>query len=125
MTPTPGPWHVVLKPDGRPRPCICTASGGTIATLADGRPQSIANAYLFAAALETAAERDRLKAINAEPITSLKMKDAVVEAARRVLAAQDRILDDPPPIKYRAAWRELADLRQTLVDHDNSEAGGD
>ncbi|KKL91416.1 hypothetical protein LCGC14_1894950 [marine sediment metagenome] len=44
-----------------------------------------------------------------------KAKDAVVETARRVLAAQNRILDDPPPIKYRAAWRELADLRQALT----------
>ena len=54
MKHSPAPWRVHLHPDrgrvdGRRRPCICTASGGTIATLADGRSQDKANAHLIAA----------------------------------------------------------------------------
>ena len=40
--------------------------------LADGRSQDKANAHLIAAAPETAAERDRLKAINTELLAALE-----------------------------------------------------
>lgn len=80
---TPGPWVtagwknlVINAYQGTPDQCtICCAPGGS-------RNASIeemqANARLIAAAPETAAERDRLKAMNAELIESL---DWLLQAA--------------------------------------------
>ena len=69
MTHTPGPWHQhvsdingvvsVRKKDGT---VICQV----------WKPNDLTHARLIAAAPETAAERDRLKAINAKLLAALK-----------------------------------------------------
>lgn len=74
--PTPGPWHATL---GQTTPLgeiwHVDREGetmGFIATLWSEAGASEANARLVAAAPETAAERDRLREVNAEMLKALK-----------------------------------------------------
>ena len=69
MEHTPGPWSVVKWGDGR----YSVDSGpNTIATLNDNGHETLANAHLIEAAPETAAERDRLRAQNADLLVALE-----------------------------------------------------
>lgn len=70
---TPGPWEVRKTASGNP---FIYAGQLNVAGVAIARPgidsaTSAANARLIAAAPETAAERDRLKEINAELLEAL------------------------------------------------------
>jgi hypothetical protein len=78
--PTPGPWSAFVKvgtvsvdigphPTGT-RPCVVDWTGFDTCGLPFDQQE--ANARLIAAAPETAAERDRLKALNAELLAALK-----------------------------------------------------
>ena len=72
---TPGPWHIVGGSDGRQR--IYHPDHGPLADLwsySRMLPEEVgkANVRLIAKAPETAAERDRLKEINAELVEALK-----------------------------------------------------
>lgn len=70
---TPGPWRVYERTPVR----IITESKRVIATVRGwGTPEGDANARLIAAAPETAAERDRLKAINAQMLEALRAIEA-------------------------------------------------
>lgn len=67
---TPGPWHV--QPSDHPGGLLIKPIPGQVVAQCDEVPEMEANASLIAAAPETAAERDRLKAINAEMLEALK-----------------------------------------------------
>ncbi|KKL66308.1 hypothetical protein LCGC14_2146280 [marine sediment metagenome] len=87
MTHTPGPYTaqgvdiVAQRPDGSDLP-LCLATVYKPIHYGDQRDQQAQddNVRLFAAAPETAAERDRLKAINAELLGALKRLCDQVEA---------------------------------------------
>ena len=79
---TPGPWVLCYDgqidgPDGR---TICRFTWDSFKGFNDS-PTEKANARLIAAAPETAAERDRLKEINAELLALLKQLHGLVEFA--------------------------------------------
>ena len=80
---TPGPWTMTNQPrfGGRQRNIVGGPAQIDVAT-AQGHDADVAeaNARLIAAAPETAAERDRLKAINAELLGALKRLCDQVEA---------------------------------------------
>ena len=69
---TPGPYIIDADPDNEGFLSIYTATDGINAELA-GKIGERSNADLFAAAPETAAERDRLKAVNAELVKALNL----------------------------------------------------
>lgn len=76
---TPGPWTIAanMYGIGNMRVHGVEAKQGSVTqSIAncgwDDRGESAANARLIAAAPETAAERDKLKAINAELLTALR-----------------------------------------------------
>ena len=92
---TPGPWRLDDyrgDSEGRSSDDICTGSYEdhnhiSIATIwnCGGRgfpsdDEFVANTRLIAAAPETAAERDRLRGINADLLAALKMADAYFDA---------------------------------------------
>ena len=77
---TPGPWKVFTTKDGTKVIGIGELNGAGIADCGFGiwrgnSKEALANARLIAAAPETAAERDRLREVNAELLAELK--DAV------------------------------------------------
>ena len=74
---TPGPWHLEVGEDGPP--VVKDDNGEFVTYLSetryhDGRhdQEAEANARLIAAAPQTAAERDRLREVNAELLAALK-----------------------------------------------------
>ena len=105
---TPGPWHIDWNGGMTPRILGLNAPGVT-REIADVRfhngsddPQVHANARLIAAAPETAAERDRLRADKAELLAALKdilqadflspeaRRDAVRRAGAAIAAAEGK-----------------------------------
>ena len=88
MTHTPGPWHIECREDDLVRFSSAHTIGGkpNVAIWADGEhaasgffreialvaQDDMANAALIAAAPETAAELDRLRAVNVELLAALK-----------------------------------------------------
>ena len=81
-TPTPGPWaaeddHDGYRIEGRGNP------SGTVAVLTARRSVTgKADALLIAAAPETAAERDRLREVNADLLAALRVMVATVDRAK-------------------------------------------
>ena len=75
--PTPGPYHISKSSNG---PIAVQSSSNEVIARCFGINKS-ANARLIAAAPETAAERDRLKAINAELLEALSQMLARSECA--------------------------------------------
>ena len=95
---TPGPWKAVIRHDALD--VVVAPDGISVCTIdRNRRDESAADAALIAAAPETAAERDRLKATNAELVKALeglmgmggppwtRKELNVVGAARAALAA--------------------------------------
>lgn len=68
---TPGPWHITDDNYGRYRDIYVMAKGRSIVRMEPWDTMD-ADARLIAAAPETAAERDRLKEVNAELLAALK-----------------------------------------------------
>ena len=68
---TPGPYIIDADPDNEGFLSIYTATDGINAELA-GKIGERSNADLFAAAPETAAERDRHRAVNAELVKAIE-----------------------------------------------------
>ncbi|KKK70272.1 hypothetical protein LCGC14_2925680 [marine sediment metagenome] len=103
---TPGPYYVngadimALRPDGSNLP-LSLATVYRPIHYGDERDRQAmsANLRLFAAASETAAERDRLKAINAELLAALKM--AVITAGLMREGNPPAVCDWPG---LEAAW---------------------
>ena len=91
MTHTPGPWAINADYPrtiiaGKTMVASVTAGPDRNSMLQHYKPpadEAAANARLIAAAPETAAERDRLKAINAELVTVLKMARDFIAYCRR------------------------------------------
>ncbi len=74
---TPGPWKVFTTKDGTQVIGIGELNGAGVADCGfgvwrGGSKEALANARLIAAAPETAAERDRLREVNAELLAILK-----------------------------------------------------
>lgn len=80
-THTPGPWGAIS--DGK----IITMTGTRVVVASTtggfGHEVQEANARIIAAAPETAAERDKLKVINAELLAALKMARDCITYCRR------------------------------------------
>ena len=72
---TPGPWYTLSKPDDPQGLIYDESTGKNIATSYDPK-----HAPLIAAAPETAAERDKLKEINAELLAALEWCLPYIEA---------------------------------------------
>lgn len=84
---TPGPWHIDWNGGMAPR-ILGVRAPGLVREIADVRfhngsddPQVHANARLIAAAPETAAERDRLKAVNARMLQALRLMSSAANWA--------------------------------------------
>ena len=77
-THTPGPWTYTRNPENT-RFVIDSEPGRALAVTAGFECDNEANARLIAAAPETAAERDRLKEINAELLEALEWALDVIE----------------------------------------------
>ena len=99
---TPGPWQARA---GIGRWNVTTTAAPrtfNICSINTDRLEQDANARLIAAAPETAAERDRLKAINAELVTALRI--ALKDKARQYRDTFDSRMDnDLIVIAIRAA----------------------
>ena len=69
---SPEPWDVDVPPEGGV--FVCDANGAVLLRFEDYYDEAVLDedALLVAAAPETAAERDRLKALNAELLAALK-----------------------------------------------------
>jgi len=87
MTHTPGSYEITIGPGENDWAVCLQGAGDVIAEVFAHHeaPPGTAkdNAILFAAAPETAVERDRLKAINAELVTMLKTARDCVAYCRR------------------------------------------
>ena len=82
MQRTPGPWRrqrphgsdiPVWGADGKSRGCVALVNMS-----AERAAEAEANAVLIAAAPETAAERDRLREVNAVMLAALKLADQIL-----------------------------------------------
>ena len=106
---TPGPWAVCEEPPNdswyKGITIFCPAERTRVADAAVLNPRHIEDARQIAAAPETAAERDRLKASNAELVAALDLAQAILNplsgflkraAGKRheyIEAARDQIRD--------------------------------
>lgn len=81
---TPGPWKIDQRDSNtsaRIGSAVDLQASGLVARVYGNNPQHMeANARLIAAAPETAAERDRLKAVNADLLAALESACAVAAA---------------------------------------------
>lgn len=68
---TPGPWVYSFE-SVDPEWAVVTTVGGSVIANVNSDHRQEANARLIAAAPETAAERDRLKEVNADLLAALK-----------------------------------------------------
>jgi hypothetical protein len=90
MKHTPGPWETSTLDGGEWQ--VCGPGGGdTIAALYNGNEE--ANANLIAAAPDLLAERDRLKAINAELLEALQTIENYIDAPHFSTERKYRIRD--------------------------------
>lgn len=107
MKHTPGPFHV-----GANQPTRVFAVNGQIIADCDkdhiGIPIFEANARLFAAAPETASERDRLKAINAELLVA-------VNTAEDLLAFHEGSAERENEKGEPVVWVNNDDLERVLA----------
>ena len=93
---TPGPWRVFTTKDGTKVIGIGELNGAGVADCGfgvwrGGSKEALANARLIAAAPETAAERDRLREVNAELLAALK---ALLEELNLIRAKDTKAVYD-------------------------------
>ena len=103
---TPGPWHIDWNRGMAPR-IIGVYAPGQTREIADVRfhngsddPHVHANARLIAAAPETAAERDRLKALNADLLTALRNMTALANNMRETIEGGNFVTRYEIPFGY-------------------------
>ncbi len=109
---TPGPWRILN--DGID---IANFRGIGICRLCDVTGYNKANAALIAAAPETAAERDSLKAINAELLKLLTELLKAYDEKALEMNSPEIDLGDPeiPPHPWHEEWISYA--RATIAKH--------
>jgi len=107
MQHTAGPWRrqrphgsdiPVWGADGKSRGCVALVNMS-----AERAAEAEANAVLIAAAPETAAERDRLREVNAVMLAALTCSTAVIEACLPFLSGERRRMADMQIAANRAA----------------------
>ena len=103
MAHTPGPYEVTVGPTENEWVVCCEGGGDVIAEVSahhEAPPgTAYANAILFAAAPETATERDRLKAINAELLAALEACSTwFAEAPIAELEAVEQAIEKNAPV---------------------------
>ena len=88
---SPEPWNVDVPPEGGV--VVCDANGAVLLRFEDYFDEAVLDedALLVAAAPKTAAERDRLKAVNAEMLAALK---AVIESMESPYGEERQRLND-------------------------------